>query len=337
MHLRFLLPVLLAGSGLAAPAQEGPRPALVCDAPRCDLGRVMKGGRVTHVFRLENRSPAALNLKDVRVSCDCTTAPLAVKTLAPGQGVDLPVTFDSSKFVGPVEKSVVVVSDDVVRPALVLELRATVVGRWTLEPATLAMGAVSRFQPFEARIRITRNDGKAPVVRGVKVHDGARFDAEVIPLPDPKVVEVILRLEPGLPAGPVRGKLLLALDDGEQPFREVPILGQLVDDVSAQPESLDLGSVLAGAAANTPLRVLLNRPGIDLTGIAVEPAWITGSAALRKELPGATTRPGYTIRFQVAEAAPVGPFHGRVRVKTSSPDQPEVIVAMSGTVTRAQP
>ena len=317
--------------------QEAPRPSLICATPRHDLGRIIKGAKVIHVFRLENRSIAPLSLKDVTASCDCTTAPLALKTLAPGQGVDLPVTFDSSTFEGPVEKSVMVVSDDPVRPVLMLELRATVVDRWTLAPATLALGPVSRFQRLEAFIHVTRNDGTDPVVRSAQVQDNPYFDAEVVPLPDQKAVKVILRLAPGLPKGLVRAKLLLALDDPEKPFREVSILGQLVDDVAIQPETLELGDVTPGAAASIPLRVTLHRAGMEVRNIEVEPAWISASVVRRKILPGTTANQGFTVRFRVAETAPLGAFQGRVRVKSSSPDQPELVVPLSGTVAQPRP
>jgi len=58
-----------------APALARPEPSLACLVPRVELGTIIKGRKVTHAFRLENRSRAPLNILGVNASCDCTTAP----------------------------------------------------------------------------------------------------------------------------------------------------------------------------------------------------------------------------------------------------------------------
>lgn len=334
MRIAFLL--LLACSlclHSQAPVQAQPEPSLVCLVPRVELGSVAKGRKVTHAFKLENRSRAPLNIHEVNASCDCTTAPLPIKVLAPGATVELPVTFDSTKFEGRVEKSIVVTSDDPVRPALVLDLVATVVDAWTITPGGVYFGHHSRFTPFEARVRLERKDGREPVVRGAAVRNAPLIDEpEILRLPQQKAVEVILRIAPGAPEGLVKGKLALVLDDPEQPSRELAIQGQLVNEIEASPRALDLGAVAQGALAAVPLRLTTFRTGLEIKEIAVEPAWITAQLAPRKALEASSIR-AHKVQFQVAQEAPLGPFQARVRVRTNSPYQPELTVEIRGTIT----
>lgn len=323
-------------SGLVATAQA-PEPFLFCLAPRVQLGEVTKGSKVTHVFKLENRSRAPLNIKDVSASCDCTTAPLAAKTLAPGATLELPVTFDSAKFEGPVEKTITVSSEDPVRPVLVLELAATVVDRWTLSPAGVFFGHHSRFHPFEAKVRVTRKDGQEPVVRAATLQGLPVFDeVEVVRLPEQKAVELVLRAAPGAPLGLMKGKLSLVLGDPEQPFRELPVMGQFVDDLEAAPRVLELGQVPLGGSAPLPLRVTTFRHGLEIKGLSVEPAWLAVVLTQRKALDASAIR-GYLVRFQVPKDAPIGPFKGVVKVRSNSADQSEVEVTVSGTVVEVRP
>jgi len=76
-----------------------------------DFGEVVEGRQVKHVFTFTNPTSRTLNIKDVRVSCGCTTATVRKKSLAPGETTDFGVTFDSLGRAGEVEKGVDLLTD----------------------------------------------------------------------------------------------------------------------------------------------------------------------------------------------------------------------------------
>lgn len=101
---------LLLLAGTARPG--GAAPALRFDAPACALGSLVQGERPSCEFTFRNRGDAPLEITGVEPECGCTTALPAARRVAPGAAGSLRVVFDSSNFVGDVEKRVVVRSND---------------------------------------------------------------------------------------------------------------------------------------------------------------------------------------------------------------------------------
>src|SRR5574341_98266 len=84
-----------------------------------DYGYMPKGIRVSHVYQIQNVGEDTLKISSVKPSCGCTSAPLKKNILAPGELVDLEVSFDAKNFMGKVHKTVTVNSNDATNPALV--------------------------------------------------------------------------------------------------------------------------------------------------------------------------------------------------------------------------
>lgn len=118
----FIALFFVLGFGLAASAA----PEISVGAPVYNFGAVIEGIAVVHTLVLKNVGDEPLTIGDVQVSCGCTTTSLSKSTLAPGESVELGVTFDSAGFGGKMVKNIYVESNDPSTPKLVLQLVGTV-------------------------------------------------------------------------------------------------------------------------------------------------------------------------------------------------------------------
>lgn len=114
--------VIVVGLGMAAAAS----PKIAVDGSVYDFGEVLEGMAVVHTFVLMNVGDEPLTIEDIQVSCGCTTTSLSTSTLAPGEAVDLEVTFDSAGFSGKMVKEIDVISNDPSTPKLTLQFVGTV-------------------------------------------------------------------------------------------------------------------------------------------------------------------------------------------------------------------
>ncbi|HSJ56330.1 MAG TPA: DUF1573 domain-containing protein [Anaerolineae bacterium] len=77
------------------PVPEGAvLPAVDLPSAVYDFGRIPPDPEVAHVFAVQNRGEADLEIWNLVTSCGCTTARLSSSVIPPGQRADLLVTFD---------------------------------------------------------------------------------------------------------------------------------------------------------------------------------------------------------------------------------------------------
>ncbi len=101
-------------------------PTIQIQEPNYDFGQVMEGGKISHVFTVRNVGAGALHIDQVRTSCGCTAAVLKNKEIAPGGEGQIEVTFDTNHRTGDQRKTIVVTSDDPVKPSVNLEIHTNV-------------------------------------------------------------------------------------------------------------------------------------------------------------------------------------------------------------------
>lgn len=115
--------LLVVLSGIAVFAA----PQIAVDNGVYSFGTVVAGVVVTHTFVITNAGDKTLTISKAQPSCGCTTTDLAKKNLAPGESVNLDITFDSVGYGGrTVTKLIDVYSNDPTQPKLVLQLKGTV-------------------------------------------------------------------------------------------------------------------------------------------------------------------------------------------------------------------
>ena len=155
-----LLGVLGAGN-VAAVASGAPRIAV--ETQDFNFGRIWQGEKLDHVFGIRNDGSAPLVIGQVRTSCGCTVALLSDRQLAPGASAQVRVTFDSSRFYGPVVKTIYLFSNDPLRRVTQLYLRGTVRPEVRFEPPRLDLGSLPPAEPTVVRVQVV-NQGDRELI-----------------------------------------------------------------------------------------------------------------------------------------------------------------------------
>lgn len=92
-----------------------------------DFGTVVQGEKVKHNFVITNNGDDTLKISNVHASCGCTAALPDKKELLPGESTNIKVEFNSLGRNGHQLKHIIIRSNDVDNPEIVLDLYGEVV------------------------------------------------------------------------------------------------------------------------------------------------------------------------------------------------------------------
>jgi hypothetical protein len=120
--------LLMAGApSRAGDAPEGPR---ISSEPKVfDFGKALQNKTLRKDFVIRNFGTEDLEIEKVLTTCGCTAAITESKTVKPGGSTVLSVTLQTRTFNGPMEREILVQSNDETTNPLKLRVRATVVAQ----------------------------------------------------------------------------------------------------------------------------------------------------------------------------------------------------------------
>lgn len=316
------------------------KPAVVCAEPRYDFGEVPQGRLVEHTFVIENRGSAPLNIESVAVSCSCTTAPLTETIVQAGGTTEIKASFDSTRFEGPVEKTITVMSDDPLRPELEIEITGIVTRPFEVVPDHLDLGNLDRMADFETRVTLTPAGGRPVRIRSVEVHGDHDFETRLDEELGAHRYIIILRLKDGVGPHLVDGALVVTFDDDTLPPLRISFQGRVVGDVSYFPEKLDFGTASPGELLRRRILFVINRPGVKILSAEADPrcfelAIVPRAGTTQPADPGSmplANFQGMEIRITVKKDAPAGEVKGAIHVQTTARDQATIRVPISGMI-----
>lgn len=191
------------------------------------------------------------------------------------KGLHLRVRLLPHAPVGELSHVVELVTDIPEQPRVRVAVVGIVVDR-IVAPEALHLGRITRVIGAERRAPVERRDG-AEGLRVLRVEsDLPWLELGQEPMNEQRV-DLVVRVPADAPPGPFAGTLRVILDDPRLPLLQVPVFGQVLPRVTAEPPLVRLGE-----AAEVVLR------GGRVTGVRIEPA----EAGVRAELllPGPTTR-----------------------------------------------
>ena len=81
-------------------------PVMAIDTPSVDLGTLMQGDTIMHVYNFKNTGNIPLVLSNVNASCGCTTPSYSTEPVAPGERGFITVKFNSKGKEGKLNKTV---------------------------------------------------------------------------------------------------------------------------------------------------------------------------------------------------------------------------------------
>jgi hypothetical protein len=81
-------------------------PVMQIDTPTVDLGKIMQGDTIMHVYHFKNTGNMPLVVSNVNASCGCTTPSYSTAPVAPGERGFITVKFNSKGKEGKLNKTV---------------------------------------------------------------------------------------------------------------------------------------------------------------------------------------------------------------------------------------
>src|SRR6056300_180450 len=87
-------------------------PVIEFETPVYQFGTVQQGEEIRYDFKFYNKGNQVLEITNVRPGCGCTTAGEYTKTVEPGRSGIIPIKLSTTRFKGPLSKSVTVSSND---------------------------------------------------------------------------------------------------------------------------------------------------------------------------------------------------------------------------------
>ncbi len=108
------------------PEQAAAAPKLIITNKVHDFGKIQQGTSVNTSFILVNTGKSDLNIRKTHASCGCTLASLAKDVIAPGEELELGVTFNSAGRRGNQQKSITIYTNDPAAPVQRVTIKALV-------------------------------------------------------------------------------------------------------------------------------------------------------------------------------------------------------------------
>ena len=191
-----------------------------------DFGTIESGSTVRHAFVLKNTGTGTLTLEAGPTSCSaCTIAELDKNQVPPGASTQVVVEYKTGQT-SNFRQTATVLTNDPDQPRVELTVFGTVHSKFDIQPPVIFFGNVPAGEPATAEtwlLQFVEGDlhvGQPELASGGPADD---FEFRVEPLPDdqlpPKVVagyRVLATAKPGLPLGPFRRTIRLAVDFGEE-------------------------------------------------------------------------------------------------------------------------
>lgn len=128
--MRYILKTALLLYGISAWAA----PEITSDVKRIDFGTYPANIEKHHVFKLTNTGDDTLKILNIRQTCGCSKAELAIDELEPGKSTDLSLYIKAESVAGPYSKNVFVQTNDPKTRYLMLSLNGNSVPLVTVKP-----------------------------------------------------------------------------------------------------------------------------------------------------------------------------------------------------------
>ena len=321
--------VLLATASALASA-----PSAMVARQTFEFGSVKQGARIDHAFTIKNIGDGPLSFAGADLSLPGMQIRMAPAEVAPGAEGTVTIAWATGHVAGAVEGIARVRSNDPARPQLALVLKGTVVPSISIEPLPAVFLSTFADDPAERTLTIRNNaDTELALPR---VEAGPHVVASLKTVQPGKTFTVAVRAAPH--AAPGRYEETLTLDSGNAAIGviSVPVHLWVKPDLYANPESVDFGTVAVGDPSNPPIAaaapsqtlMLKRRTGtFQIESISSDSPLLV---ATRSPASGASDSFLIDARLRPELLWPGATLSANLRIRTSDPEFPEVVVPVTG-------
>ena len=333
---RFLAAVWCGGAAVWLTASVQAAPKIQFDKTIYDFGTTSLVQSVTGSFTVENPGDAELDLQKPSTTCGCTVAEVDPSKLKPGEKGLLRFTMNVSNVHGRAQKFINVPSNDPAQPSVRLTVQVDVKQLLEVTPQDVRLGMVPLGTTTNVTIQVKRTDGQKLNLTRVQTVQ-TNLTARLEPGDDPAGVtgKVVVELKSaGLPRR-FADQIQVYMDSAAAPAFLVQVSGQIVGEVTVQPEKLVWG---IGQAERMPVQQLEHALTRSLRIMS------TGKDAHLELKNVATTLTGLNVEVRTLEqgrsylvvakfpAPPKSSETGTITVETNLASTPKLEVPVSVTV-----
>ncbi|HTQ09044.1 MAG TPA: DUF1573 domain-containing protein [Fimbriimonadaceae bacterium] len=317
-------------------------PTMSESATSFDLGQVVQGTQVPIKFPVSNTGKGPLSFR-VLSDCGCIASPTlrSPAVVEPGKSRDAIAQLNTTDYNGIVQGGVLkhtlwLLSNDPAQPTATIPLGIKVIPRYRMLPSRQVVIA-DKNGDVDYQAFLFFPTGKPMEVTGAETNGwpgqsevkftawkGALADPELNEGPLPRSgYEFTLHLK-GCPDGQQFGtNVMVSTDDPQFPMISYILFVQ--KGIIAQPPGLFLGEI---GAAPRKMSFLVTRRGEDfkIMGVKSDSPHLTVSS----ETTGIPGEYRVTVAYDGKDVP--GDFHATVMVMTDDPSQPELDVAVTGTI-----
>lgn len=314
----------------ALPKRSGP--SAFIDVKRLAVGEAIQGAPLPSNFQVTNRGEGVMNLQVVPdCSCFILRHP---KTVQPGETVVVRVDYRTKEFPGPINKALVVYTDDPEMQPLRIPVTGNVRPRFRFLMDMANTVILADAKPTEALVHLLYDEEHPwTIVRS----EAAGLQAEILAeefsgvLADPGFDDPARRREGyllrikipgGLKPGRYPMSLRIMTTDPEFPLVESYLTVQ--SGIVAMPAQAWFGTI-----ENRPAKtwVELSRPGKPFNIVSVKSRLSSVTAKVANK-----TKDGYRIEVSYSGKGLIGSLAGTLLITTDDPSQKTIEVGIAGTI-----
>ena len=304
---------------------------MVVPEPIFDLGESAPGVKLEHDFEIRNIGTAALVVSDVIAGCACTTTEFD-REIKPGASSRIHAVLDTTSLVGALAKQIVLYTNDPDVPKSLLTLRVVVKSHLVMRPASLRLDAVRHDPPVTVGATLWSVDRPDLAVVSVDSSEPAiawsfrpARGAELAADGQGKQWRVEATLDPAAPLGSIAVVAHVHTNDRADGVLTLPVIGAQRLPLVLTPPNAALGEVRAGPSYRRVFRLQnLGAAPIDVERVTSD------LPALSAEVSKLPDGKSFEVAIRLDGALPKGDFAGTLVIHTTSREQPQLDVAVSG-------
>lgn len=298
-------------------------PIIAVEPETFHFDNVIRGSQVTTVFTVHNRGKSKnLEISLIKTSCGCSATLIEKTSIPPNDSTPLRVNFDSSEYLGTVNKSIALYSNATNEEEYGFNFTADVISMVSVNPESFNFGTLNLLQEGGNKLNFSvAFADPAGKITGMSYNEDY-FAAACKESTSPDLAyECELSVKPSAPSGGILEELRIQTNVDRQPSYKVPIYGRLKGAFELLPMLVDFGELESGGETEEVVRI---------TSVAGDPFKISKVESDRDDVvyrvePG---KDGNTQRviLRFLPRTVTGVVEGRVRIVTDHSESPEIQV-----------
>jgi hypothetical protein len=246
-------------------------PKLVVKERAHDFGTVQQGQPLETKLEFTNSGDAVLHVVEFTPSCGCTTTGNWPHELKPGESASVPVKVETAHFIGPIEKTVLLRTDDPTEDTLYFELRAKIATPISINAPVLIFPAAEDPNQPMSRSTTLRDETDEPLKLTAPISDNPLFRPELKTVIPDKEYELIVTTGTPLPEGTHSARITMNSTLTKQPNVTVEAVATLLAATQIAPNQIMLSSAKLSAPEKRFAVVMSHRgPGIQLRDLTTD-------------------------------------------------------------------